>query len=169
MKNKRNIFGFTPSRSGFTVLEILIAVSIIAILSIIGIASFTSINKRSRDAKRKSDVEQVRSALEMYRVDNGVYPAGIGETFQQLSDLDTGSGSGPLVSAYLPGIPTDPKSTAATSVQYYYKPIKGTNPNYYSYCICALLEGDSGSNACRNTDGSTLSLPAACNYGLKNP
>ena len=61
-------------RRGFTLIEVLVAVTIIAILTSIGVVSYSSVNKRSRDAKRKGDVEQLRSALEMYRADNSYYP-----------------------------------------------------------------------------------------------
>lgn len=153
---------------GFTLIEILVAATIVAVLSVIGVVSYNSVNKRSRDAKRKSDLEQVRSALEMYRSDNGVYP-GVGSGFAPLTDLD--SGNGPLTPTYLPSIPMDPKSTASTPIPYYYDPI-GTFPNFYSYCICACIEEQvcDGDHIVSNTCGSGVDLPSqACNYGLKNP
>jgi general secretion pathway protein G len=146
---------------GFTLIEILVAASIIAVLSVVGVTSYTSINKRSRDAKRKSDVEQVRSALEMYRADNGSYP-GSSTSFIALSSLDAGDGTGPLVTAYMPSIPTDPKSTGATPVPYYYRVIGSGPATYYSYCICANLENES-SNTCG------VAPIANCTYYLKNP
>ncbi len=139
--------------NGFTLIEILVAATIIAVLSVVGAASYASINKRSRDAKRRSDLEQVRSALEMFRTDNGFYPAGSTTGFRLLTDLESA-----LVSTYMPSVPADPKSTSA----YYYSPL-GTAP-YYNYCICASLENLSGSGTCTG-----VTLPAGCNYGLKNP
>ncbi len=140
-------------KNGFTLIEVLVAATIIAVLSVVGVASYTSINRRSRDAKRKSDVEQVRSALEMYRTDIGSYPAGSTTGFRLLTDLES-----ELVSTYMPSIPSDPKSTSA----YYYSPL-GSAP-YYSYCICAYLESEAGSSTCTG-----VTMPAGCNYGLKNP
>ena len=146
---------------GFTLIEILVAATIIAVLSVVGVASYTRINMRSRDAKRKSDLEQVRSALEMYRVDNTFYP-GSSTGFNPLStDLEV------LVSAdppYMPSMPTDPKPQ---SNDYYYSPLvpMGTPTRYYGYCICAKLENNSGSGTCTG-----VTLPSdGCNYGLKNP
>lgn len=144
-------------KNGFTLIEILVAATIIAVMSVAGVASYTRINMRSRDAKRKSDLEQVRSALEMYRVDNGYYP-NTGTGFNQLSDLDS-----ELVPTYMPEIPKDPKNTPSTPVLYYYSPLGSGSP-YYSYCICANLENESGSGTCTG-----VTLPAECNYGLKNP
>jgi general secretion pathway protein G len=144
-------------KKGFTLIEILVAATIIAVLSVVGVASYTSINKRSRDAKRKSDLEQVRSALEMYRTDKGFYPD-TGSDFTSLEDLESA-----LVPTYMPSIPTDPKSTTTTPIPYYYSPL-GTAP-YYSYCMCANMENESGSGTCTG-----VTLPSeGCNYGLKNP
>lgn len=61
---------------GFTLIELLISVSIIAILISIAVVQYSSVNKRSRDGKRKADLEQIRTALEMYRADKGEYPCG---------------------------------------------------------------------------------------------
>jgi len=148
---------------GFTLIEILVVATIIAVLSVIGVTSYISINKRSRDAKRKSDLEQMRSALELYRSDKGFYP-GSSTGFIALIALDSGDGSGPLISTYLPSMPMDPKSTTQTPITYYYSPL-GTVAPFYSYCICANLESEAGGSTC----GAGVSLPAECNYGLKNP
>ena len=150
-------------RNGFTLIEILVAATIVVVLSVVGVVSYTSINKRSRDAKRKSDLEQVRSALEMYRADNGAYP-GTSEGFAVLTSFDSGDGTGPLVSTYLPSIPMDPKSTTTVPISYYYNPIKGAALNFYSYCICANLESEAESTSCIG-----VTLPSQCNYGVKNP
>ena len=61
-------------KKGFTFIEILVVATLIGILATIGIVTYSSANARARDGKRKSDVEQIRSALEMYRADNGNYP-----------------------------------------------------------------------------------------------
>jgi prepilin-type N-terminal cleavage/methylation domain-containing protein len=152
-------------RQGFTLIEILVSATIIAVLSVVGVASYTSINKRSRDAKRQSDLQQVRSALEMYRADKGYYP-GSSASFIKLTVLDNGNGSGPLIPTYMPSVPMDPKSTPQSTIDYFYSPL-GVNSPYYSYCICAKLENQVGTVS---TCGAGVTIPAAsCNYGLKNP
>lgn len=144
-------------RQGFTLIEILVAATIIAVLSAIGVSSYSSVNRRSRDAKRISDLEQVRSALEMYRTDNGFYPD-TGTGFKSLSDLESS-----LVSAYMPSVPVDPKGDP-----YWYSPLGAAAP-YYNYCVCAKLENPAGSGTCAG-----VTLPGdpddpSCNYGLKSP
>ena len=143
--------------NGFTLIEILVAATIISVLSVIGATSYISINKRSRDAKRKSDLEQVRSALEMWRTDKVSYPGTT--SWQTIS-----SALGALKPDYVPALPTDPLSTQ----NYYYRTIGAVAP-FYSYCICANLENQVGTVS---TCGAGVTLPGdvdSCNYGLKNP
>ena len=66
-------------KSGFTFIEILVVATIISVLASIGMVSYRSANQKSRDGKRKADIEQIRAALEMYRADdvNGYYPANL--------------------------------------------------------------------------------------------
>lgn len=64
------------NKRGFTLMELMIVVSIIALVVTIGFTNFITSIKRSRDGKRKADLEQIRSALEMCRTDTGSYPIG---------------------------------------------------------------------------------------------
>ena len=146
-----------PTR-GFTLLEVLVSATIIAVLTMIGVVSYSSVNKRSRDVKRKSDLEQIRSALEMYRSDNiaepGQYPHPNGASYGNASGL-----SASLVSTYIPSIPDDPD----TDYHYRYQAIDSGGGVYSSYCICAQLENPpTAANAC-TVDATN------CNYGLKSP
>lgn len=59
---------------GFTLLELLVVMAIIGILAAIGIASYGGVQAKARDARRKSDLESIARALEMYRNDFGRYP-----------------------------------------------------------------------------------------------
>lgn len=145
-------------RRGFTLMEILVAISIIAILTAIGIVSYGSVNRRSRDTKRKSDTEQVRSALEMYRTDNGYYPAIGAGSWTNASGLST-----VLVATYMPAIPSDPKSPDSA---YRYKATNASGGNYYGYCVSAYLESETPvSNSCTPDASQT----PAHNYGVKSP
>lgn len=61
---------------GFTFIELLIVIAILAIVSAIGVSGFTSAQKKGRDAGRKSDLGQFRNALESYANKNdGLYIA----------------------------------------------------------------------------------------------
>lgn len=65
--------GFKNDR-GFTLIELLVVVAIIGILATVVIASVTSARKRGRDARRTRDLQEIRSAIELYISQNGVAP-----------------------------------------------------------------------------------------------
>ena len=69
MINMRN------KKRGFTLIEILVTATIIAVLTAIGLVSFRSANIKARDGKRMADIEQLKAALEIYRSDNPTYPS----------------------------------------------------------------------------------------------
>lgn len=50
----------------FTLLELLVVIGIIAILVGLGTMSYSTAQKKSRDAKRKSDLKTIQNALEQY-------------------------------------------------------------------------------------------------------
>ncbi len=58
---------------GFTLIELLVVVAIIGILSSVVLASLNSARKKARDARRKSDLSQIRTALELYYSTCGSY------------------------------------------------------------------------------------------------
>jgi prepilin-type N-terminal cleavage/methylation domain-containing protein len=61
---------------GFTLIELLVVIAIIVILATLAMTSYRTANVRARDARRAADMEQVRSALELYRSDTSInaYP-----------------------------------------------------------------------------------------------
>ena len=61
------------SQAAFTLIELLVVIAIIGILTSLGVVSYVTAQKRSRDAKRKADLETMRQALILYRQDNGDY------------------------------------------------------------------------------------------------
>lgn len=60
--------------TGFTLIELLVVVAIIGILSSVIVSSLSTIKLKTRDAKRISDLKQIKIALESYFLDNGYYP-----------------------------------------------------------------------------------------------
>lgn len=64
------------SRSGFTVVELVIVIIVISVLTTLGVVTYRNIQAQSRDAKRKADIETLVSLFEKYHEKNGVYPTG---------------------------------------------------------------------------------------------
>ena len=79
MKTKFSIANFRFSiKSAFTLLEMLVVIGIIAILVGMGVVSYSTAQKKARDAKRKQDLKTIQNAFEQYySICNYKYPATI--------------------------------------------------------------------------------------------
>ena len=63
------------SKSGFTLVEVIIAVSVVAILSAVSVFSFTAVQRQSRDNQRAAKATLIVESLEKYYEKNGEYPS----------------------------------------------------------------------------------------------
>lgn len=64
-------------KRGFTLVEILIVVAIIAVLASAALVGLGPVQKSGRDARRISDLRQVQNGLELYYAKCGFYPGGV--------------------------------------------------------------------------------------------
>lgn len=96
----------TSSRSAFTLVELLIVITIIGILSVALIPRLVGAPARARDAQRRTDVQTIATALELYADDEGSYPTAAG-------GFDCIGEAGPkgALSDYLSSYPVDPVDT----------------------------------------------------------
>lgn len=119
---------------GFTLIEILVVIAIIGTLSALLLPNFMDARARARDAQRKSDLNQIQKALEMYKNDqvNQSYPD---KDKLPAAGLAFSSASG----VYMKAVPKDPLSTDSTPIAYLYTPV-GVGPVYVDYILCACLE-----------------------------
>ena len=68
------ISGMKRKVRGFTIIELLVVLAVIAVLSSIAIVRFSSVQASGRDSKRLSDVSQIQKALGLYQIDNRFFP-----------------------------------------------------------------------------------------------
>lgn len=65
-------------QKAFTLIELLVVVAIIGLLATLVVANFNAARSRGRDARRKSDVRNIQTALRLYYNDFGIYPTSSG-------------------------------------------------------------------------------------------
>lgn len=169
MKNfKYQISNIKLNRKGFTLIEVLVAATIIGLLASVAIGSYSTATKNSRDARRKSDLETIRSAIEIYRADYGRYPrAGCGSGVCPSTNVSNLSGA--LVSTYIDAIPNDPSAATTTPYKYHAEDFSGSGP--FQYCLMVLMENISNANNETGTVCDTIvgGIDSEYNYGVKNP
>jgi len=110
------------NKKGFSFIELIVVITIIAVLSVAAIVSYGPVQKKSRDSKRVADLEKIRMALEMARQIGTTYPV-------------TASVKSVLVPNFMQSYPQDPK----TKSDYTY-----TRLTNYTFSIGASME-DPGS------------------------
>ena len=62
------------AQGGFTLIEVLIVVTLIVVLAGIGLATYTTSITRSKEAVLKEDLFRMRDAIDQYYADKGHYP-----------------------------------------------------------------------------------------------
>lgn len=85
---------------GFTLIELLVVIFIIAILTGLAMTNFVGARERAKDAKAKSEFQQLKTALRLYYNDYGYYPCD-GSIAGTNSDCNPNSAS--PVGAYILG------------------------------------------------------------------
>lgn len=123
-------------KAGFTIVELLIVIVVIAILAAISIVAYSGIQQRGRDSQRKSDIATIVKSLEMYYIDNGKYPPGsctsgasctIGSSWSTTADDSWPNLATHLVPKYISSLPADPVSKPGAS------PLLSTGNYNYAY------------------------------------
>lgn len=139
-------------RKGFTLIELLVVISIIGILMAVSLFGLQGARESSRDAKRKADLELIRSGIELYKADCNGYPTTL------VSPLvgDDSSGSCLSSNTYIQSVPSDPNDPSRS----YKYSSAGT-----TYEICASLEQGGTTVTC----GGSIDCGDTCNYKVTNP
>ena len=102
------------SERGFTLIEVLIVVTLIVVLAGIGLATYTTSLHRSKEAVLREDLFHMRDAIDQYYADKGHYP----------SDL-----SALVADGYMRQVPKDPLTDSTDTWHTVMSDIDAANPN----------------------------------------
>lgn len=134
------IHKFSIKSRGFTLIELMVAMGILAIVASVGYATFANAQVVGRDGKRRQDLESLRQALLVYKQspsNNHLYPGSLGA----------------LSPVYINSVPQDPNGGG-----YNYQP----NISNTSYYICATLEAPNPADPhadCSGTENYEVTSP----------
>lgn len=147
---------------GFTLVELLVVISIIGILASIVTVNANVARRLSRDSKRKADIQNVAGALELYRATNRVYPnPNTGLVLVSSYSSQPSSPFRAALAAYTSDIPSDPgsfsysyypdtngakfvldaKLESTTETAAFQCPSLSSDPNFYITGICGPVGG----------------------------
>ena len=117
----------TMTRRGFTLIELMLVIMIIATLAALVVPKFTGRAEQAKVTAAQSDIQvNIPTALDLYELDNGFYPS----TEQGLAALRDQPSTAPVPAKwsgpYLKRKPLDPWGNA-----YHYQSPGSHNPNSY--------------------------------------
>jgi type II secretion system protein G len=164
-------------KRGFTLIELVIVIAMLGLFAVAVLAVLNPLGQiqKANDARRKTDLEQVQRALEVYYQDNGSYPSNSSNYRIQVvvagktTELPWGS----AFLTYMNKLPADPN---ASHTYVYYSPASSNGQTYYLYA--SLDRGSKDPQACNSGSACTTlgvgSFPSAtacggtCNFGVSS-
>ncbi|MEK7499818.1 MAG: type II secretion system protein [Patescibacteria group bacterium] len=145
-------------RSGLTLIELLIVISVLSILLAMLLPNFNDVRKQARDRRRKADVRAIQQALELYRSNQTPqsYPTG---SLPNSGSIWTEGGV-----VYMKKMPEDPLYDI-NNAQYYYRYTQVASDTYFlGACLENIADNDiapspaAGWGTCESSDGNATPL-----------
>ncbi len=97
------------SRSGFTMIEIMLVVIIIGVLAAMVVPNFAGRTQQARTARAVSDIANIATSIDLYELDHGKYPESLDELVSKEPPSGTGIDPNAWNGPYLKkGLPKDP-------------------------------------------------------------
>lgn len=135
----------------FTLLELLVVMAIVGILTVLGIRSFGSVQQKSRDSRRKQDMQNIGKVLEVYYNDFNHYPYSSGGSMMgcEVGAIQACSWGNiwqnfSNQTLYMSELPVDPSGN-----QYFYL----ADAEGMSFSIFTYLENTDDASVVKNIDG----------------
>jgi len=137
-------------KKAFTLVELLVVISIISILTIVTVSQFQTARKKANDVQRKGDLSSLGKALQMYYTDYGYFPeANNGKIHLPSSTIEWGTEFVDNGYVYMKVMPIEKKS----GWNYCYK----VSADQKKFALFANLENTS--------DKDCSASPYSCNGG----
>lgn len=135
------------SRSGFTIVELLIVIAVIGILALLVVTTYSGIQAKARNAKRESDIKALQTQLEFFFSQNGYYPS--------LTDMNNQSWLDTNMKRLDQNNLIDPSNATQSKVL-----VNSTTPSkQYGYVVT-----DSSGNSCESQDTNCAKYTLTATY-----
>lgn len=157
-------------KRGFTIVELLIVIVVIAILASISVVAYNGIQTRAKDSARSQDIKTIVQALEMHYADRGFFPNQ--STYTPGSTAINGAWSttvdgswanlAAVLAPYISKLPTPPGTLSTATA------VNGGGGNSYDYygftnsTYCASSQGQGFILVYRNDGPQANTLQGAC-------
>ena len=133
---KAKNFKSEVEKSSFTLVELLVVISLISILAALTFVSYVGVQRQARDSQRKSDLRQYQGSLEVFaNRSSGLYPQRNNSSGVSATTLCTDLG--------MTGCSQDPRNTSDQSFDYRYQSDGSSStgqPTALRYVLWAKIE-----------------------------
>lgn len=162
-------------KKGFTLIELLLVIIILGILAALISGNLINSLVKGRDARRKSDLQNIQKAVEMYYEDNRTYPDTntLNTAITSAGELCyPGAGGTPdcATKVYMFKVPNDPSYNTANSSgpKYYYTTTDATNQHYELFSQIENTQDKGEGVKQTGYTGFTTQCGGICKFGVSD-